>query len=153
MSDNCGNAFYGQSMSTLNSWGVETSGTPMNRYLVNPLFVDAPDGIDKGIDVDFHLQAGSPAINAGVDVQSIIEGFGLPYTDIDGNSLDSTPDCGAYQYPNGGNNQPLNDEFLLYQNYPNPFNPEYHYKIFVTKANSIKNKPLQYAWRIGRNTR
>ncbi|MCK7528665.1 MAG: hypothetical protein MZV64_69470 [Ignavibacteriales bacterium] len=96
--DNCSAGFYASNMTTMNSWDAETSGNPSARYLVDPLFVDAPDGVDKGIDVDFEAQSTSPAINAGVDMQSLVEGLGMPWTDIDGNSLDSTPDCGAYQY-------------------------------------------------------
>ncbi|MCK7528672.1 MAG: hypothetical protein MZV64_69505 [Ignavibacteriales bacterium] len=31
-------------MTSMNGWGAETSGNPSARYLVDPLFVDAPDG-------------------------------------------------------------------------------------------------------------
>ena len=50
---------------------------------VNPLFVSA---------TDFHLQAGSPCINAGVDV-------GLT-TDYDGRAVGNPPEIGAYEYKN-----------------------------------------------------
>ncbi len=48
-----------------------------NNLAANPLFVEPENG-------DFHLQAGSPAIDAGINV-------GLPYS---GNA----PDMGAYEY-------------------------------------------------------
>jgi len=63
---------------------------------------------------DFHLQQGSPAIDAGVDV-------GLPFTG-------TAPDIGAYEFndtPTSIDDMVINpDEFALHQNYPNPFNPE-----------------------------
>jgi len=44
------------------------------------------------------LKAGSPAINAGEDVRTLIESFGLPWTDINGNPRDNAPSIGAYEY-------------------------------------------------------
>jgi hypothetical protein len=54
----------------------------------SPLFVNqAAD--------DYHLQSGSPARNAGLG--------GLGYTvDLDGVTLDASPDMGAYQFQSGG---------------------------------------------------
>ncbi len=49
----------------------------------NPLFVDPANG-------NFHLQAGSPAINAGLNV-------GLT-SDREGNAIVGLPDIGAYEY-------------------------------------------------------
>lgn len=53
-----------------------------------PLFVD-PSNPDPDLR-DFHLTAGSPAINTGVDM-------GLTM-DYDGNPIINTPDIGAYEY-------------------------------------------------------
>ena len=50
----------------------------------NPLFVDPDLG-------DFHLQAGSPCIDAGTPE-------GAPPDDIEGNPRDKFPDMGAYEY-------------------------------------------------------
>ena len=55
---------------------------------------------DQGA-IDGELQAGSPAINAGEDVQALIASFGLPWTDINGNPRDNTPTIGAYEYDAG----------------------------------------------------
>jgi len=64
----------------------------------NPLFV-SPIGYieDEGI-ITGELQPGSPAINAGVDIQAIVESMGLPWADINGNPRDNTPTIGAYEY-------------------------------------------------------
>ena len=78
--------------------GTKQVITCKDRYSVNPLWINITYGTDDYPNQDFGLQSSSPAINVGVNVQSIIEGFNIPYTDIDGNSLDSTPDAGAYQY-------------------------------------------------------
>ena len=52
---------------------------------------------DQG-DLNGELQPGSPAINKGENVKSLIESFGLPWTDIEGNPRDTTPDIGAFEY-------------------------------------------------------
>jgi hypothetical protein len=52
-----------------------------NTVIGDPLFIDPANG-------DFHLQAGSPAIDRGLDV-------GLQYSG-------SAPDIGAYEYGSGG---------------------------------------------------
>ncbi|MBC8228496.1 carboxypeptidase regulatory-like domain-containing protein [bacterium] len=54
----------------------------------NPLFVDPENG-------DYHLQAGSPCINAGTPE-------GAPPDDIEGNPRDEFPDMGAYEYQKVG---------------------------------------------------
>jgi hypothetical protein len=50
----------------------------------NPLFVDTNNG-------DYHLQAGSPCIDAGTS-------SGAPPDDIEGQKRDEFPDMGAYEY-------------------------------------------------------
>ena len=50
----------------------------------DPLFVNAPAG-------DYHLTAGSPAINAGTTI-------GAPGYDLGGAPRDSTPDIGAFEF-------------------------------------------------------
>ena len=50
----------------------------------DPLFVDADNG-------DYHLQAGSPCIDAGTP-------DGAPDDDLEGNPRDEFPDMGAYEY-------------------------------------------------------
>jgi len=65
--------------STLNG-----SGSSSNNLLTNPNFVNAGSG-------DFHLQAGSPAIDAGVTLS-------LFSTDFDGNTRVGPYDIGALEY-------------------------------------------------------
>lgn len=69
------------SLITWNTYHV-TNGYEGNSIYDDPLFVDAVNG-------DFHLQAGSPCINAGVDV-------GLT-SDYDGDPIVGLPDIGAYE--------------------------------------------------------
>ncbi len=77
----------------------------------DPLFVNLQEN-------DFHITSASPARAKGINI-------GLT-TDIDGNSVSSTPDLGAYQFTLP---KSVEDEHLLskrvnlLQNYPNPFNP------------------------------
>ena len=54
--------------------------------------------IDDEGDITGELQSGSPAINAGVDIQALVESMGLPWADINGNPRDNTPTIGAYEY-------------------------------------------------------
>ena len=60
---------------------VVTNDTVVAMATDDPLFVSA---------VDYHLQVGSPAIDAGVDV-------GLT-EDYDGQAVDDPPEIGAYEY-------------------------------------------------------
>jgi len=109
------------------SWAdwVGTGGTGVNG---NPLFIDQIGYVGDQGTLDGELQLSSPAINAGEDIQWLIESMGLPWTDINGNARDNTPTIGAYEYDvrtavedPGSNGLP--NEFSLHQNYPNPFNP------------------------------
>ena len=68
-------------------------GTGVNA---NPLFVNNVRERNGYI-----IGSNSPAINAGQNLQSFIESKGLPWTDIDGNLRDSSPDVGAYQFSSG----------------------------------------------------
>ena len=45
-----------------------------------------------------NLNANSPAINHGKNIQTLIESMGLEWVDIEGNPRDSSPDIGAYEY-------------------------------------------------------
>ena len=79
------------------SW-LSNGGTGIKA---DPLFVhNIGREPDQGT-LDGELQAGSPAINAGEDVQALVESFGLPWTDINGNPRNSTPTIGAYEYAGG----------------------------------------------------
>jgi predicted GH43/DUF377 family glycosyl hydrolase len=71
------NVFWG------NAW-ISDVPTGTGDIEVNPLFVDAASG-------DFHLQAGSPCINAGTST-------GAPAVDIEGTPRGATPDIGAYEW-------------------------------------------------------
>jgi len=88
---------------TMSGWtgtyGAEGGGTP-NGFWADPLFTNKAG-------LDFTLQVGSPAINTGADLQSIVEGWGVdgvewttfdnPYiSGADGDARDSSPDIGAY---------------------------------------------------------
>jgi Right handed beta helix region/Divergent InlB B-repeat domain len=57
----------------------------------DPLFVNAPGG-------DYHLTAGSPAVNAGTTI-------GAPSNDLDGAPRDAQPDIGAFEF--GATPRPL----------------------------------------------
>ena len=73
------NAIYyrsGKAITNLTGWSPQT-----NILAGDPLFVST---------TNFHLQAGSPAINAGTNVS-------LP-TDFDGRTVGNPPEIGAYEY-------------------------------------------------------
>jgi hypothetical protein len=44
------------------------------------------------------IDSNSPARNRGSDLREFLESKGLPWTDIEGNPRDSSPDIGAYEY-------------------------------------------------------
>jgi hypothetical protein len=71
---------------TNSSWG----GTGINA---NPLFVNNVRESNGYV-----IASNSPAINAGENLQVLIESKGLPWTDIEGNPRDSSPDIGAYEF-------------------------------------------------------
>ncbi|OGC94620.1 MAG: hypothetical protein A2W25_09345 [candidate division Zixibacteria bacterium RBG_16_53_22] len=76
-------SYYGSnlSVSQFNSQNGNRSNTISGNIQGDPLFVSS---------ADFHLQAGSPAINAGINV-------GLT-SDYAGNPIIGNPDIGAYEY-------------------------------------------------------
>ena len=69
---------------------ISYGGTGINR---NPLFIN---NVRKKN--GYVISSSSPAINAGEDLKEFIESKGLPWTDIEGNPRDKSPDIGAYQY-------------------------------------------------------
>ena len=76
-------------------WVSRYGGTGVNA---DPLFVhNIGNEPDQG-SIDGELQSSSPAINQGEDIQWLIESFGLPWTDINGNPRDNTPTIGAYEF-------------------------------------------------------
>jgi len=72
--------------------GTTSSITASNNVTVDPLFVDG-----AGPTYDFHLTPGSPAIDAGFDVSSVLT------TDYDGNTRILPFDAGAYEFTSSGN--------------------------------------------------
>ncbi|MDD2526927.1 MAG: cadherin domain-containing protein, partial [Lentimicrobiaceae bacterium] len=84
-------------------------GTGTNPVIGNPLFIDAAN-------YDFHLQGGSPCIDAGthVGIQYDPDEISIPQNGI--------PDIGAYEYQvNTGSNQPPvinNQSFSVNENVP-----------------------------------
>jgi len=78
------NNFYNVSTVTNYTGATVTGDTYNNNITTDPTFVTNGS--------DFHLQAGSPCINAGIDV-------GLT-TDYDGRAVDNPPEIGAYEYKN-----------------------------------------------------
>ena len=72
------------------AWTNTYGGTGVNA---NPQFVNNVRERNGYV-----ISSNSPAINAGSDLRVFIESKGLPWTDIEGNLRDNTPDIGAYQY-------------------------------------------------------
>ncbi|GIK59816.1 MAG: T9SS type A sorting domain-containing protein [Ignavibacteriota bacterium] len=86
----------------------------------------------------FEISENSPARNAGEDLQSFIESKGLPWTDINGNPRDSSPDLGAYEYTETHGDLGSNSSYTLSQNYPNPFNPTTAIEYYTAKSSQVK---------------
>jgi len=63
---------------------IEGGWPGIGNISADPVFVDAANG-------DYHLQVGSPCIDAGTPV-------GAPATDIEGTPRDAAPDMGAYEW-------------------------------------------------------
>ena len=113
---NAGSNYWSEPGCTLDSGYnllYKTSGTisassyPNDLVNIDPKFVDITND-------DYHLQNGSPAIDAGDPTFSIPAGGG------------SRIDIGAYEYTSSNGvalKQDVASTFQLYQNYPNPFNP------------------------------
>jgi hypothetical protein len=100
--DDFGGSWTGNG-NTQNGFGWSTwvnilGGTGVNS---NPLFVRSfGHEPDQGV-LNGELLSGSPAINQGENIQTLIESYGLPWTDINGNPRDNTPTIGAYEYDAG----------------------------------------------------
>lgn len=62
-----------------------TNDTTQNNIITDPLFVTPGS--------DFHLQAGSPCINAG-----LATGLAFITTDYDEVAVDDPPEIGAFEY-------------------------------------------------------
>ena len=79
------NCFYGSDTDAVTrNTCVITNETTQNNITTDPTFVGA---------TDFHLQAGSPCINAG-----IATGHAFITTDYDGQPVGNPPEIGAYEY-------------------------------------------------------
>jgi len=69
------------------------TGVHANPLLISNIGYEPDQGTLNG-----ELQSNSPAINQGENIQALIESFGLPWADINGNPRDNTPTIGAYEF-------------------------------------------------------
>ena len=76
---------------TLAYWQAYWLGQDANSLNANPLFTSTSNSY-----TGLTLQAGSPAKNAGTNLQALIESWGLEWKTIEGTVRDATPDMGAY---------------------------------------------------------
>jgi len=86
------NCFYGNGYSNVPRYGPDytpTNNTTQNNIIADPTFVGGSP-YSVMIQNSYKLQAGSPCINAGIDV-------GLT-TDYDGQAVSDPPEIGAYEY-------------------------------------------------------
>jgi hypothetical protein len=80
------NIFFGNGNANVPRYGAgitPTHNTTQNNIIADPVFIG-------GAPYDFHLQAGSPCINAGLNVGLL--------TDYDGVAVGDPPEIGAYEY-------------------------------------------------------
>jgi hypothetical protein len=93
----------------------------------NSFFIDAANN-------DYHLVAGSPAIDTGLDIAEVIH-------DYDGNPRPAGAfDIGAFEYVSTTDIPDpisISHGFDLMQNYPNPFNPVTNIQFSLSKAAEI----------------
>ena len=100
------NIFYNNGYNNLPRYSeiTPTHNTTQNNLTSNPLFVSSSD---------FHLQAGSPAINKGIHIENLL-------TDYEENTVGNSPEIGAYEFINSDNLPPsIEDQgFQLNENSP-----------------------------------
>ena len=66
------------------TWAGVSEGDPLYVNIIYSTF-------------DLHVQTGSPTINNGGDYQSLVEGWGLVWEDVEGVARDASPTSGAYE--------------------------------------------------------
>lgn len=86
--------------SNLNMSAWQGLGFDKNSVIINPQMVNPIIGLN-GLG-DYSLKENSPARDAGINLQAEVEALGMPWTDINGNPRDNTPNIGAYEFSNGG---------------------------------------------------
>lgn len=76
---------------------ISSEGTGTGSVEANPLYVDSANN-------NLNLQSGSPAINAGVSIQTLLDRFEMEWgreleqVDINGNARSGAWDLGAYEF-------------------------------------------------------
>jgi hypothetical protein len=101
------NIFFGNGNSNLPHYtgGIApTNNITQNNIISNPLFVSQSAS-------DFHVKSGSPAINKGIHIASLL-------SDYDGNSVGNPPEIGAFEF-NDNHPPSIQDQgFRLNENSP-----------------------------------